>query len=339
MKTKTRFMVLVGLFFALSASVIAQDREQYVISAKAGGVNSVSGDVLLKRRGETQWQSLKQQDELDSGDVLRTGANGRVEILLNPGSYVRAGENSEVELTNSSIDMLQLKLVKGSAIVEVAGADEARTLIEIATPQTKVVIDRKGLYRLNLLGNNATEVLVRKGRATVGGYSSLTSELKDGKKIVVTGGSSVVEKFDKKQQDSFDVWSEQRAETLIAANRRLSERTIASSYTNYRSNGFGWRRGYGSSMGLWIYDPFLRGRTFLPFYSGWSSPYGRGNSQGFGFPWHAHRYYSPFYSFPREVHRAGAGIGFENRQSRPVFVPRAPNRRPVPSSRHGRIHH
>ncbi len=102
MRIKTRFMmhVFVGLMFALGASVgaLAQDREQYVISAKAGGVNLVSGDVTLKRRGEIQWQSLTSQVDLGSGDIVRTGATGRVEMLLNPGSYLRAAENSEFEL-------------------------------------------------------------------------------------------------------------------------------------------------------------------------------------------------------------------------------------------------
>jgi hypothetical protein len=328
-----------GLAFALGASVgaFAQDREQYVISAKAGGVNLVSGDVTLERRGTREWQPLTSNDDLDSGDVVRTGATGRVEMLLNPGSYLRAAENSEFELTNASLDLLQVRLMRGSVIVEVAGADEARTLIEVGTPQTKVAFDRKGLYRINLLPNNATEVLVRKGRATSGEGMSATV-VKDGKKIVVSVGTSVVAKFEKKEQDTFDLWSEQRAEMLVAANRRLSNSTIARSYSNYGNSGFGWRSGYRSS-GLWIYDPFFRGRTFLPFYSGWSSPYGRGYSHGFGFPWHGHRYYSPFYGVPRGGYRGRVGIGFGNRQSRPVIVPRAPNRRPVPSSGHGRRRH
>ena len=314
MKRKTGFIgsLVVGLIFVLSAPVVAQNREQYVISAKAGGVNSIFGDVALKRRGETQWQPLNQQDELDSGDMLRTGANGRVEILLNPGSYLRAGENSEVELTNASLDMLQLKLVKGSSIVEVAGADEARTLIEVRTPQTKVAIDRKGLYRIDVVAPNATEVFVRKGRAMIG-EGFLATEVKDGKKIRVGDGTSVVTKFDKKQQDAFDLWSEQRAETLVAANRRLSNSAIARSYANYSRTGFGWRSGFRSS-GLWIYDPLFRGRTFFPFFTGWSSPYGHGYSHGFGFPWYGRRSYSPFY-VPGGFSRGGGPIGSNFRRS------------------------
>ena len=333
MRTKTRFIMygLVTLVFVLSGSVIAQNREPYVISAKAGGVNAVSSDVLLKRRGETQWQPLNQKDELGSGDVLRTGATGRVEILLNPGSYLRAGENSEVELTNTSLDMLQLKLVKGSSIVEVAGADEARTLIDVRTPQTKVAIDRKGVYRIDVGAGIATEVSVRKGRAMIGeGFSA--TEVKDGKMIRVGDGTSVVTEFDKKQQDAFDLWSEQRAETLVAANRRLSNSAIARSYADYSSNRFGWRRGYRSS-GLWIYDPLFRGQTFFPFYTGWSSPYGHGYSHGFGFPWYGRGSYSPFYA-PGGFSRGGGPIGLNfgnNDRHRSDHFSNSPHS--------GRVHH
>src|SRR5215212_9391879 len=252
MRTKARFMlnVFVGFIFVFcgtTLTVFGQDREQYGISATAGGVNAAQGDVTLMRRGATEWQSLASNDDLDSGDVVRTGAAGRVEMLLNPGSYVRAAENSEFELISASLDALQVRIVRGSVIVEVAGADEARTLIEIATPQTKISIDRKGLYRINLVANNATEVLVSKGRATVGAGLSATV-LNDGKKIILGGDILAATKFDKKEQDSFDAWSQQRSEELVAVNRRLSDRTIGSSYSNYTNRGlFSWQSGYRSS--------------------------------------------------------------------------------------------
>ena len=142
----------------------------------------------------------------------------------------------------------------------------------------------------------------------------------------------VVTKFDKKQQDSFDLWSEQRAETLVAANRRLSNSAIARSYANYSSTEFGWRRGYRSS-GLWIYDPLFRGRTFFPFYTGWSSPYGHGYSHGFGFPWYGRRSYSPFY-VPGGFSRGGGPIGSNFRNNDRHRSDHFSNR---PHS--GRVHH
>lgn len=289
----TRGWLAVAVFatFCGAATVVtkAQDTERYVVSAKAGGVNSVSGDVTVTRRSATGRQQLTQGDEIDSGDVVTTGASGRVEVLLSPGSYLRAAEGSEFELTDSSLDSLRVRLLKGSAVVEAAGADGARLFLEVATPQTRVVIDRKGLYRVNLLPGRATEVLVRKGQALVGSDSSTAVKVKDGKKAVVSGdGEVVTAKFDKKQQDAFDLWSGRRAEELASASRKLSDDARRRSYAGYRGGGLWGRRGYGSLAGLWVYDPLRGYRTFLPFYGGWSSPYGHGYSTGFGFPSHRH---------------------------------------------------
>lgn len=280
-----------GVVFLLtiSPSALSQDREQYVISAKAGGVNFVSGDVAVRRQGTSDWRTLTSSDDLQNGDVVNTGTTGRLEVLLSPGSYLRSIENSEFELTDGSLDSLRLRLTKGSAVVEAAGADGARMFVEVATPQTRIVIDRKGLYRINLLPDNSTELLVRKGQALVGSDSSTAQKVKDGHRVTIrSSGELATAKFDKKDADAFDLWSERRSETLAAASRKLSDRALASSYTSYRRSGFWGSPGYRSISGLWIYDPFISGRTFLPFYYGWSSPYGRRYSTGFGFLSHRH---------------------------------------------------
>lgn len=265
------------IIFGVAATARSQDRGQYVVSAKAGGVNMVSGDVRVKRREVAEWLNLTSQDSLGNGDLVQTGADGRVEVLLNPGSYLRLAENSEFELTDASLDTLRLRLLGGSAVLEVTGTGERTSLIEVATPQTRVSVDRKGVYRVNVPSADSTVVRVRKGQALVG-----RTEVKDGKEITVDrSGAANVAKFDKNTQDSFDLWSGQRAETLVAANRKLSKSAVTNAYSGYRRNPSGWGRGFG---GFWVYDPFFHGHTFLPYYSGWASPYGPGYRIGFGFP-------------------------------------------------------
>ena len=294
MKNISRLTMNIFLGLALTIACVvaaqAQEREPYTISAKAGGINFISGEATLRRNGEEKWQRLTSSDDLESGDAVRTGADGRVEVLLTPGSYLRAAENTEFELMNNSLDSLRIRLVRGNAMVEVSGADEARVAIQVDTPQARVNMDRKGLYRINALPGDATEVLVRKGEVIVGGDAAKSAKVKDGKKVVVSDGNAVVTKFDKDNQDTFDLWGKQRTETLIAVNRGLSKQTIANSLTSFRGSRWGQFAGYNSFSGLWIYDPFYRCRTFLPFYSGWSSPYGHSYSHGFGFSWNAHRH-------------------------------------------------
>src|SRR6185369_6131275 len=128
-----------------------RNREKFVISAKAGGINAITGQASVHGRGDSDWQQLMITDDLDSGDHVRTAFDGRVEILLNPGSYLRVGGNSEVELSDNTLANLELRLLRGTAIVEATGADGLELNINISTPHTKLSIVRQGLYRLNVV--------------------------------------------------------------------------------------------------------------------------------------------------------------------------------------------
>src|SRR5207253_8732298 len=156
------------LALAVTATVQAQNREKYVISAKAGGINLVSGDVTVRHEGAKTRQALTAKDDLGSGDVVLTGQGGRVEVLLNPGSYMRVSENSEFELTDASLDALQVKLSSGSAILEVGSADGVKVAINVVTPQSSVLITKGGIYRFNVSPGEMTEIFVRKGKLLLG---------------------------------------------------------------------------------------------------------------------------------------------------------------------------
>ena len=144
-----RVLSIVALAVFLAPLGQAQNREKFGISAKAGGVNTVVGQVWVKRAGQASEQRLTSEDELASGDVVSTGVWARAEILLNPGSYLRLGEDSEFELVDSSLDNLRIKLLKGSAILEAIGAENLELRINIVTAQQSLVILRGGLYRIN----------------------------------------------------------------------------------------------------------------------------------------------------------------------------------------------
>lgn len=295
MRNKLQFLrstfalIILLLFFGLGTAQ-GQDREGYVISAKAGGVNIASGDVTFTRPGATAWQHLTPGTELVARDIVKSGAYGRAEILLNPGSYLRIAENSELEFIDTSLDSLRFRINNGSAIVEVSGSDDATISIEMETPQSRIMIERRGLYRINVAQNN-TELLVTKGRAIISSNTGNATLVKDGKIASVQNGQVLVAKLDQRDLDDFDLWSKQRANALVAANKQLSQRTIARNYSRYSAYGYGAGRygyGYRSHSGLWIFNPFVGYHTFYPFYSGWYSPYGHHYSHGFGISSYRH---------------------------------------------------
>lgn len=261
-------IIVVALLCAILPSlVVAQNRERFGISAKAGGVNTVVGAVRVSRK-EQQPQVLTSTDNLAAGDTVTTGLSSNAEILLNPGSYLRLGESSEFQFEDISLDHLRLRLVKGSAIIEATGVADMDLGIKVATVHGEFTIVRSGVYRVDVRPGFA-EMAVNKGRASFG--PNKTDIVKGGKAVTLTNGVAAIAKLNK-GKDAFDTWSKQRAELLAKANAKLVNRT----FNGYLASFSGWDSWFWGPrrFGLWTYSPRAGCYTFLPFYYGWSSPYG-----------------------------------------------------------------
>src|SRR5688572_25035152 len=262
----------VALLCAMLPSLAAaQTRERFGISAKAGGVNTVVGTVRVAREDQ-QPQVLTSTDNLAAGETVTTRSSSNAEILLNPGSYFRLGENSEFQFEDISLDNLRLRLMKGSAIIEATGVADMDLGIKVATEHGEFTIVRSGVYRVDVRPDSAA-MAVRKGRASFG--PNKTDIAKGGKVVTLTSGVVAIAKLDK-DKDEFDAWSKQRAQLLAQANLRIMNR----SFNGYLSSFSGWDSWFWGPQrfGLWTYSPRAGCYTFMPFYYGWSSPYGHGYS-------------------------------------------------------------
>lgn len=270
---------LVGVIFA--ATIAAQterrngapEREQiYIVSAKAGGVNYAAGAVrVIRAAGLGQTQILAKGDELNDRDKLTLGATGKTEILLNPGSFLRLAENTELEFTNTDLESLKLKLTSGSALIEaVSVGGEGGADISIVTPQTIVTLEKSGIYRVNA-NQNGTEIYVWKGAARVG-----NEIIKAGRKqsFGKNGVMLAAVKFDKDDaRDALDIWSRDRAKELAKLNLKLERRALTNAFSGYALTG--------SRGGYWVYNRLTGGYCYVPFGNdNWGSPYGYWFNQG-----------------------------------------------------------
>ncbi|OYT73554.1 MAG: hypothetical protein CFK52_01130 [Chloracidobacterium sp. CP2_5A] len=262
--------------------------EQFIVSAKAGTVNFVEGAVANCRAREADaWRPVTTSSRLKAGDRLRTGADGRAELLLNPGSYLRLDREAEIVLTNPNLDALTIEVARGSALFEVTGTDGTELFMRILTRNGAVNIARNGLYRVTVPAEGAATVAVIKGRIAVEQAGKLTL-VKDKQLVTLDAATMTAAKLDKNAQDDFDAWSRNRAKALRDANSRLKDRDVLAAFNGWRQNGaYGF--GYAPFFGLWLFDGRLGGYTFFPFYGFWNSPYGFGYGTSWGLPWEFYR--------------------------------------------------
>jgi hypothetical protein len=269
--------------------------EQFIVSAKAGTINFIEGTVTSSRaKTPDTWRGVSLGDRLKTGDRLRTSSDGRAEILLNPGSYLRLDHSGEIVMTNPNLDALAVEVISGSALFEVTGTDGTELLLRILTPNGTVNVVRNGLYRVTVPREGAPTVAVTKGRITVE-QAGRSLPVKDKQLVTLDATAVTTAKLDKKDRDAFDEWSRNRAKTLGEANARLRDRDVLAAFNGWRQNGaYGF--GFAPFFGLWLFDPRLGSYTFFPFYGYWNSPYGFAYGTSWGLPWDIYRpvlYFNP----------------------------------------------
>ena len=195
---------------------------------------------------------------------------GRVEILLNPGSYLRVAENSIVRINETKLDNVRVALDKGTVIVESAVFDKKVHALRIETAAGEIAIQKEGLYRFAAdPEQNAVDVAIRRGKAQWLPEGKPQVTLKSGKRFQLpvssAGGELQYANIRKDQVDNLDNWSMRRAQYLVAASDRSSSWASNSWYSSYAQRGF---------RGGWYFDPFFQMFTFIPFGSNYYSPYG-----------------------------------------------------------------
>lgn len=234
MRNFCRTLLLLVMLLNVMTHARAQDQEQEKelesIPAVLSGVraNVVNGGVAYIR--ENAKFDLESGHELKQGDVIRTAANGRAELLLQPGNLLRLGPETECQFIDDRYDRLKLLLNKGSISFELLKNDWDDTsdffeslkhgfeMIRIITPGSEVFLAQPGVFRINTSADGRTELITRRGEAVVDGR-----RVKE-KRIAVAGRGSVnISEFDVKTEDAFDAWARERSEKLIETNHSLKK--------------------------------------------------------------------------------------------------------------------
>lgn len=241
--------------------------------AVPGTVNYVEGQVSVA--GQPITQATVRSVQLQPNEVLETG-QGRAEVLLTPGVFVRVGDNSAVRIVSPELLNTRVELLHGQAIVEVDELLKGTNLWVMMNGST-TRLDKEGLYDFNA---NMSLVQVFDGKATVN-QGDRQKEVGKSHEMVLTTWK--VQHFDLKAQAAQNplyAWSNVRSEYEAEASMQ-SARTV------FVGGGPYW---YGPD---WYWNPYWDMWGFIPADGIWFSP--------FGWP-----FYSPYVAY----YAPGFGFGF-----------------------------
>ncbi len=260
--------VLLGLGLAATLSAPAWAANP----AQPGSINYVEGRAFLGSQPLSP--NSVSSTIMQQGQAIST-ANGRAEVLLTPGVFLRLDHNSKAVLVSPSLSDTDVQLSKGRASVEVAQLYKENDL-RINQDDSAVTLKKTGLYFFNA-GKDRLHVV--KGEALVSA---------DGKDVKVTGDRVLrlnaapekSKKFDKHHFAGGDFyrWNSLRSKYLAEANVDEAKQYA---YSYWPGTG-------------WYWDPWFDAYTFIPGDGIFYSPFGWG-----------------FYS-PVMVYRAPAFFDFDD---------------------------
>ncbi len=263
---------------------------QPVVAAKSGTISVADGKVYLDDKllevQPGQFPDIKEKS------VLRT-TEGRAEVLLPPGMFLRMGENSSFRMISNRLIDTRTELLTGSAVLEIDAVSKDAQVTMLTRDGT--VTFGKGIYRFDA---DPARLKVFEGNADVSiGGRELT--VSTGRMMGLTSDTASIEKFDVNDTDSLDHWSRRRGEEVAMANVSAAKRAQGNTWSaavnpcigmgmgpyGYGYGGYGYGLGsglgygpgyYGAGYGAWAYNPWYGMYTYMPCSGMFMSPYGYG---------------------------------------------------------------
>jgi len=297
---------------------------QSVISTRSGVIHFFEGAVYL---GETPIEPhFGKFPCMAEGSELRT-AQGRAEVLLTPGVFLRMGEKSAIRLVRNELADTRVELLEGSAIVDSAEPGSG-TSVTLIYKDWKMRFLQKGSYRID---SEPPRLSVRQGKAEVSAGATGTPVSVTQWMNLPLAAVLVPERSIDEPADGLANWDHGRSESISADNAIIAQidEDPASRSSDLAMSNFT----YFPFIGALSLGPGLSGLygSYTPYQSGFNSIYLPGYTyrplllglSPRGYMSHIYSPYSP-YSPPRRG-------GFSPGVGAMVPVPRAAPVHPTPA--------
>ncbi|MCU1276004.1 MAG: hypothetical protein JWO48_3435 [Bryobacterales bacterium] len=249
MKPLVRFMLGVAVTAGATSFVASA---QSVISAKSGLIHYVEGRVYLgDQLVEGKFGTFP--DIKENGQV-RT-EDGRAEVLLTPGVFLRVAENSAMRMVTNRLIDTRVEFLSGSILVEADDLPKDNG-VTIVYKDYSIKLQQKGVYRFD---SEPAALRVYDG-GVIAELNGKAEEIKQGR-LLAMDGDLKAGKFDKeKEADALYRWSRRRSEYLAMAN--------VSAAKSVRDSGTYWQ------SSNWYWNPYFNMYTFIPGRGAYYNPFG-----------------------------------------------------------------
>jgi hypothetical protein len=212
--------LLVCLFLAAVAMVplsSAADEPAMVV----GRIFYIEGDLLRYVPAEKDWVAVVRDAPFGTEDTLFSGSRGMAELIVPNGTWVRTGNNTQIQFIALDTDLAEMDVASGVARFYNKGSD---TVVKVTSPFGYVLGDPGTVFDF-YVGDNSVEVVAVRGKV------SFIHSATEAKYDVAAGSPSIL--ADQRQVSSgegtvdpdWNRWNTVR-ENFWAAKARVKGRSV-----------------------------------------------------------------------------------------------------------------
>jgi hypothetical protein len=200
------FAILASLSFLALPAV-----GQSVISTHSGVIHFFEGAVYI---GDQPLEShLGRFPSVPQGAELRT-AEGRAEVLLTPGVFIRVGARSTIRMVSNQLSDTRVELLAGSAIVDSAEPGPG-TSVTLLFRNWSVHSSEQGVYRID---SDPPRLSVLQGKVEVSAGKKEDAQLVGPGMDVSFAPVLVPTRSAQPPHDALSQWAEGRQQSIFADN-------------------------------------------------------------------------------------------------------------------------
>jgi hypothetical protein len=147
-------IALVTMFISIGPSW-AEDEQPVLV----GRVYDIDGDLLRYVPDDNDWVAVVKDAPVGAGDTFFSGNKGMAELISPNGSWVRIGDNTQIQFLTLNADLSETDVAMGMARFYNKGTD---TIIKATSPFGYVMADPGTVFDF-YVGENSVEVVAIKG--------------------------------------------------------------------------------------------------------------------------------------------------------------------------------
>jgi hypothetical protein len=294
----------------------------------------IDGDASVRRGDSGDFVAAAINAPLLAGDSVSVGPDGRAELQLDNGNFVRIAGDSEIRIGDLEPGRGQIQIAKG--LITWHSLRDTNMQSEISTPAVAVHPQRLAEVRVEVGPDGTTKITVRHGDVEVASPRG-TERVHEGSMMMVRGSADDPEYqiVNAPARDGWDGWNDERDAYL---SRSQSDRYVNSDMTGTQDLDPYGRWGYDPNYGnVWTpnvapgWAPYSNGQWVWEDYYGWTwvdyapwgwAPFHYGSwymRPGIGWTWFPGARYGRVWWRPAMVGffgfggaGIGAGFGFGN---------------------------